>query len=129
MLEAASGTQPRTAATAEEVVRALQRAAEAEAEAAGEGPSGRREQMRTLLSEVIRCLSVEARDVAATQPSPSFQELSPDAGVVLLEDLGPLAAAVPSNVTPSVVVLEAIRRLRGPLGPSGLRSHSSESES
>jgi hypothetical protein len=106
-----------TSAAAERTMATLGQAAAAIAEEEGGDAKAKRESVRVLLGDVLHALSVEARDLAAGRPSALLQDLPPACGLDVLEDLGPLGAAVPLNVTPAVIVLDALRRLRRRLRP------------
>lgn len=98
---------------ADAALQAIERASAERAEAEGDGAADRRRQgVRDLLADVIHIFAVEARDLAAGRVPMLLAAGSSAHGVALLERLGPLSAAVASNVTPSIVVLELARILR-----------------
>jgi len=119
LVVAARSPEPRAAAVVDTALATLGREAADLAEAMGEGRADRkREALRLLVGDVLYALSVEARDVAAGRTNESLmQGLLADAGLRLLERLGALAAAVPANVTPAVVLLETARALGAELKP------------
>ncbi len=103
------------ARAADGALQAIERASVERAEAEGDGAVDmRRQGVRDLLADVIHILAVEARDLAAGRAPMLLAEGSTADGVALLERLGRLSAAVASNVTPSIVVLELARVLRPP---------------
>lgn len=119
LAKAAASPEPRAAAVVETVLASLGQDAALLAEQASEGRKNTKsESMRVLLVDALYALSVEARDLVAERTDGLlFPGLGPDAGLRLLERFGTLAAAVPSNVTPAVVLLETVRALRAHVGP------------
>ena len=120
LVGAARSGEPRAAIVVEAALATLGKDAGDLAETMGEGPPDRkREALRVLLTDVLYALSVEARDAVSERTHETLmQGVGPDAGLRLLERLGMLAAAVPANVTPAVVLLEATRVLQAEI-PSG----------
>lgn len=113
LVDAASGAEPRAALAAEQALALLTRHAAARAEESGEErPDMKRQFLRTLLTDVLHVVRIEARDRVAGRPSAWLGDLDAEGALRLLEALGDLGAAVASNVSPSVIVLELVRRLR-----------------
>ncbi len=72
----------------------------------------RRQEIRAGLQDLLHALAIEARDRAAGRPSALPPGVYAEDATRLLVDLGRLDAAVAQNVTPAVVVIETIRRVR-----------------
>jgi DNA polymerase-3 subunit delta' len=121
LVGAASSAQPRTAGVVDAALATLGKDAADLAESTGEGrPDRKREAVRVLLTDVLYALSVEARDLVAGRTDAGLlRGVDADVGLRLLERLGALAAAVPANVTPAVVLVEAVRILRVELASGG----------
>jgi len=117
-VRAARDEVPRVGAAAEALLGALeQTVAERAAAAEEEAGDAKRARVRDALADLVHMLAVEAKDAAAGRDAPILGELAEDRAFALLEDLGEIGAAVPAHVTPSVVALEILRRLRRALGP------------
>jgi DNA polymerase-3 subunit delta' len=113
LVAAARDEAPHAADAAERALSSLTKAAVPLAEeAALEKGDLKREALRMLLSDLLYVFSVEARDRAADRPVPLLPYLAADDAPDLLARLGALAAAVPLNVTPAVLVLEVVSALR-----------------
>lgn len=102
---------PRVAAGAETVLAAVEQGAGALTDDAGT----KRQAVREVLADLLHAVAVEARDRAAGRASVTLPTLGPRAAVELLRSLETLSRAVPTNVTPSVVVLELLDRVRAAL--------------
>ena len=74
--------------------------------------STKRQHVRALLSDVLRILTVEARDQAATGSSGLPSSLSADDALDLVQAWGALDAAIAANVTPAAVLIETMAELR-----------------
>ena len=72
----------------------------------------KRQHVRHLLSDVLRVLSIEARDAAAGRPGVLLRGVDAESAIELLEAWGSLDAAVAMNVTPAVVLIEMMGALR-----------------
>lgn len=72
----------------------------------------KRQHIRHLLSDVLRVLSIEARDAAAGRASDLLSGVDGESALELLEAWGSLDAAVAMNVTPAVVLIETMGALR-----------------
>ncbi len=90
-------------------LKALTAAADAEPDA---DTASKRQVVRRLLVDVLYVLSVGARDVAAGRDSDFFPTLGAEDALALLDVLERLRKAVHTNVTPQVVLLEVLSRLR-----------------
>jgi len=67
----------------------------------------KRQQVRVLLSDLLRILCVEARERAAGRPSEMLRGAGPETSLRLLSGWGGLEAAVAANVTPAAILIEA----------------------
>jgi hypothetical protein len=120
LVAAASSPQPRAAKAVEEALKALEKApsggdesdAPREGGAEESGIDGRRERVRTALGDLVHALASAARDVAAGRAAPPLDAVRSERATPLLARLVELAAAIPSYVTPAVVLLELVVALR-----------------
>ena len=74
--------------------------------------STKRQHVRVLLSDLLRILTVEARDRASGGESLLPPSLDADTALELVRAWGTLDAAVALNVTPAVVLIQAMAELR-----------------
>lgn len=119
LVGAAVEPTPGTAAAVDSALAAIGKEATTLAETSGEAKADRkREAVRVLLADVLYVLCADARDRVAGRPSAYLAALDANAAARVLERLGALAATVSANVTPAVVLLEAVRHLRRELGPA-----------
>ncbi len=75
----------------------------------GEG-TNKRQEVRHLLQDLLHVLASEARDRVAGRNVALLGDLSEREALDRLEDVGALAAAVATNVTPAVLLMEVARR-------------------
>jgi DNA polymerase-3 subunit delta' len=94
------------ARAADEVHAALARSSAAEAEESESEVDTKRERVRQAVRDLLHALCVEARDAACGRRS--ALGLAPDGALRLLESLQALDRAVSQNVTPAMLVLEAV---------------------
>jgi DNA polymerase-3 subunit delta' len=109
LLDAARAEEPRVAAAATAIAKALEAAGKSEEE--DEGARGR-EGQRVLLQDLLLALAVEARELAAERSSLLDGVAEASRATGLIEAFGSLSTAVASNVQPLVVLVEAAATLR-----------------
>jgi len=112
LLTAAESNPPAVGRAAAEALSRLQREGEEMAAADTGETDTRRQHVRRLLSDVLRVLSVQARDRAAGRHSDLPARVDGEGALELLQAWGELEAAVAMNVTPAVVLIEAMAVLR-----------------
>lgn len=110
----ATAVDPRGAVgrTADVAHAQLEQSAAALAEADARDTSTKRQHVRALLSDVLRILTVEARDHAVGTSSALPPSLDAEDALDLIRAWGGLDAALASNVTPAAVLIEAMAVLR-----------------
>ncbi len=112
LIETASDRRGAIGRTAGTVLSRLDGLAAARAEEDPGDTSTKRQHVRVLLSDVLRILTVEARDHAVGEVRSLPSSLTPDDALELVHAWGSLDGAVAMNVTPAVVLIEAMAVLR-----------------
>jgi len=104
------------ARAADEVHAALARTAAAEAEESESEVDTKRERLRQAVRDLLHALCVESRDAACSRPN--ALDVQPDRALDLLDRLQALDRAVSQNVTPAMVVLQAVVELAAARQPT-----------
>lgn len=112
MIDAAQDRQPGVGHASEGALARLEQLAAACAEADTVETSTKRQHVRALLSDVLRVLTVEAREGAAGRDNELPASVGSEAALDLIRAWGRLDAAIASNVTPAAVLIEAMGVLR-----------------
>jgi len=121
VVEGGTAALPEVAATAERVLAVLQHGAADLAAVDPREMDTKRQYLRVLLRDVLRVLCVSARERAAGRDGGPLPAYDPDLALDLIEAWGELEAAVASNVSPSVVLIEMIAVLRRTDGLGSVR--------
>lgn len=112
-LVAAAGERPSGIGIAADTGLAqLEQLAAQRADADDTDKATKRQHVRALLSDVLRILTVEARERAAGRASELPDPVDADAALDLIEAWGRLEAAVAANVTPAAVLIDALAALQ-----------------
>jgi len=114
LIEAGCSRQPDAAQTAGAALAALERIAATLMAADGQEISTKRQHVRSLVADVLRILTIEARECAAGRESRLPSDVGPERALDLITAWGRLAAATAANVTPAAVLIEAVAVLRAP---------------
>lgn len=113
LIETASTPRAPIGRTAESALTRLEEIAAALAEADAGDTSTKRQHVRALLSDLLRIISIEARDrVAGRSEGTLPPSVGVDEALGLLQTCGSLDAAVAANVTPAAVLIEAMGAVR-----------------
>lgn len=124
LCEAAAADEPGVAQAVERALTHLTKSASERAAADTTQTDTKRQHLRVLLADVLGVLCVEARERVAGRSSLLPDRVGATEGLQLLESWGRLAAAVPANVTPAAVLIEAVSCLRQHARPPAIATNS-----
>jgi hypothetical protein len=119
LIAAAESAAPEVAKVTDGVLAHIGRCAADLAAADTAETDTKRQHVRELCADVVRALSVEARERSAEKASRLPACVGPQAALDLLARWAELSAAVAANVTPHVVILAAVAALRAAVEASG----------